>query len=184
MQRNLLLILAAVSAAIAAPNPVPQASCSIQKVNQCISQKLGFDAKILERGDNFGGVWYWNCYPGARVGSEWPFYQFDIPEAYESWTFSERFPDHNELRCYIDQLDNVLNLRKHTIFNVKVIEAIFDAAAAQWTVCTAPGRRITSKYLILATGLLYKEYLPDLPGLATYKEIVEYSASYPLDLIL
>lgn len=38
MRRNLLLILAAVSAAIAAPNPAPQASCSIQKVNQCISQ--------------------------------------------------------------------------------------------------------------------------------------------------
>ncbi|RSL85564.1 hypothetical protein CEP52_016112 [Fusarium oligoseptatum] len=147
-------------------------------------RKLGFDARILERGDDFGGVWYWNRYPGARVDSEWPFYQLNIPEAYESWTFSERFPDHNELRRYINHIDKVLNLRKDTIFDAKVIKATFDAAAAEWTVCTASGLCISSKYLILATGLLHKEYVPDLPGLATYKGRVEHSASYPQDLIL
>ncbi|RTE81792.1 hypothetical protein BHE90_003693 [Fusarium euwallaceae] len=147
-------------------------------------RKLGFDARILERGDDFGGVWYWNRYPGARVDSEWPFYQLNIPEAYESWTFSERFPDHNELRRYIYHLDKVLNLRKDTIFNAKVIKATFDAAAAEWTVSTASGLCISSKYLILATGLLHKEYVPDLPGLTTYKGRVEHSASYPQDLIL
>lgn len=38
MQASVLLILTAVTAALAAPKPSPQASCSIEKVNQCVSQ--------------------------------------------------------------------------------------------------------------------------------------------------
>lgn len=28
----------------------------------------GFNVKLVESGTDFGGVWYWNRYPGARVG--------------------------------------------------------------------------------------------------------------------
>nr|XP_036580421.1 uncharacterized protein CTRU02_09651 [Colletotrichum truncatum]KAF6788333.1 hypothetical protein CTRU02_09651 [Colletotrichum truncatum] len=38
MQLNFFVVLAAVSAVMAAPNPVPQTSCSIAKVNECIKQ--------------------------------------------------------------------------------------------------------------------------------------------------
>ena len=31
---------------------------------------LGFKVKLFEAGSESGGVWYWNCYPGARVDSE------------------------------------------------------------------------------------------------------------------
>lgn len=44
-------------------------------------RKLGLHAKIFEAGSQLGGVWYWNQYPGARVDSEWPMYQLNIPEA-------------------------------------------------------------------------------------------------------
>lgn len=33
---------------------------------------LGFDVKLLEMGGDYGGVWYWNRYPGARVDSTIP----------------------------------------------------------------------------------------------------------------
>ena len=32
-------------------------------------RKLGLDTKVFETGSDFGGVWYWNRYPGARVVS-------------------------------------------------------------------------------------------------------------------
>lgn len=38
MQASIALILTVVTAALAAPKPSPQASCSIEKVNQCVSQ--------------------------------------------------------------------------------------------------------------------------------------------------
>jgi phytoene dehydrogenase-like protein len=61
-------------------------------------RKLGLKTKIFEAGSDLGGTWYWNRYPGARVDSEWPFYQLSIPEVYGTFNFHERFPDHRELR--------------------------------------------------------------------------------------
>ncbi len=29
-------------------------------------RKLGYNVKVFEAGSDIGGVWYWNCYPGAR----------------------------------------------------------------------------------------------------------------------
>ena len=36
----------------------------------------GFDTRVYEKGSSFGGIWYWNCYPGARVDTDSPVYQF------------------------------------------------------------------------------------------------------------
>lgn len=61
-------------------------------------RKLGLNAKVFEAGSDLGGTWHWNRYPGARVDSEWPYYQLDIPEVYDTFKFTERFPDHREIR--------------------------------------------------------------------------------------
>ena len=28
-------------------------------------RKLGYNVKVFEAGSDIGGIWYWNCYPGA-----------------------------------------------------------------------------------------------------------------------
>jgi cation diffusion facilitator CzcD-associated flavoprotein CzcO len=38
-------------------------------------RKLGFRVRLFEAGSKLGGIWYWNCYPGARVDTEVPVYQ-------------------------------------------------------------------------------------------------------------
>jgi cation diffusion facilitator CzcD-associated flavoprotein CzcO len=35
-----------------------------------LRDKLGLNAKVIERGAGVGGTWYWNRYPGARCDSE------------------------------------------------------------------------------------------------------------------
>ncbi|KAK0113633.1 hypothetical protein ONS95_013878 [Cadophora gregata] len=42
-------------------------------------RQLGLSVKLIEAGSDFGGVWHWNRYFGARVDSEAPFYQLSIP---------------------------------------------------------------------------------------------------------
>jgi len=53
---------------------------------------LGFSARVVEAGDDVGGTWYWNRYPGARcdVESLAYCYSFD-PELMEEWTWRERY---------------------------------------------------------------------------------------------
>ena len=31
--------------------------------------KLGYNVKVFEAASDIGGIWYWNCYPVARVDS-------------------------------------------------------------------------------------------------------------------
>jgi len=143
-------------------------------------RKLGLNTKVFESGHDFGGVWFWNRYPGARVDSEWPYYQLNIPEAYRDWQFTERFPGHKELRAYCAHLDKVLDLRKDVQFNAHVVDARWDDGT--WTLKTDQGHIAKSKYLILCTGLLHRRHIPDFPGLSTYQGVIHHTGFWPEDM--
>ncbi|KAM0720984.1 hypothetical protein Q7P37_003269 [Cladosporium fusiforme] len=145
-------------------------------------RKLGMKVKCFEGAGGYGGTWYWNRYPGARVDSETPFYQLNIPEVYKDWNFTERFADHTELRRYFDHCDKVLDLSKDTTFNARVNDASWDEVTGTWTVKTESGHSANCKYLFLATGSLHRKYTPDLPGLKDFKGTLVHSGEYPQDL--
>lgn len=145
-------------------------------------RKLGLNVKIFEAGDGFGGTWHWNRYPGARVDSEFPFYQLSIPEVYDTWTFKERFPDHRELRKYFAHADKVLGLSKDTHFNSRVVDASWDEETAEWTVKTEQGLVAKARFLLLCSGLLHQRHLPDFPGLHDFKGQIYHSSHCPEDL--
>jgi cation diffusion facilitator CzcD-associated flavoprotein CzcO len=119
-----------------------------------------------------------NRYPGARVDSECPFYQLNIPEVYRDWHFSQRFSDHTELRQYMAHVDKVLGLRKDTYFHARVNDATWDASAKLWTVKTLQGHTARAKYLVSCTGLLHRTYTPNFPGLKDYKGDIYHSGAW------
>lgn len=147
-------------------------------------RKQGLAAKIFEAGNDFGGTWYWNQYPGARVDSEFPFYQLNIPEVWKTWRFTQRFPHQHELRDYFQHVDKVCQLRKDTYFNTRVVVATWDEETGRWTVHTDSGRVARPKYLVVASGSLDKPYIPDFPGLADFKGEIYHSRSWPKDVNL
>ena len=142
-------------------------------------RKSGLNVQGFEAGSDLGGVWYWNRYPGARVDSETPFYQLSIPEVYNTWNFSKRFPDHVELRRYMAHIDKVLDLKKDIQFNARVNSATFDTEKARWTVTTEAGHTATCKYLMLCCGVLHRRYIPDFVGLSDYKGEIHHSGFWP-----
>lgn len=120
--------------------------------------------------------------PGARVDSETPYYQLSIPEVYNTWNFSCRFPDHVELRKYCQHIDKTLNLSNNFKFNSKVVSCEFNIAQSKWTIKTDTGHVAVCKYLILATGLLHKRHSPDWSGLKDYKGTLHHSSFWPEDV--
>ncbi|KAK4565809.1 hypothetical protein LTR86_003658 [Recurvomyces mirabilis] len=144
-------------------------------------RKLGMSVKCFESGSDFGGVWYWNRYPGARVDSELPFYQLNIPEVYRDWSFTQRFSDHTELRRYMAHIDKVLGLRRDAYFNARVNDARWDESSGKWTVKTLQGHVAKAKYLVSCTGLLHRTYTPNFEGLPSYKGEVYHSGAWPED---
>jgi cation diffusion facilitator CzcD-associated flavoprotein CzcO len=112
------------------------------------------------------------------VGSEVPFYSLSVPEVYESWEFTERYPGHQELRDYFKHVDDVLDLSKDVYFDTVVVEAKYHTEEAKWHVRTKDGRQAIATYLICATGSSYKKHLPEFDGLGKYKDQLIRSAAY------
>ncbi|TQN69067.1 Baeyer-Villiger monooxygenase [Colletotrichum shisoi] len=142
-------------------------------------RKQGFAAHIVEAGSALGGVWHWNSYPGARVDSETPYYQLSVREVWKDWTWTERFPGHEEIKRYFRHIDNVLDISKDVSYNTVVVGADFDTKTARWIIETDTGRRITSQFLITATGSSIKRHEPEFPGKVSFKGTVVHSASWP-----
>lgn len=73
-------------------------------------RQLGLRCMVIEAGSDFGGTWYWNRYPGARVDSHIPIYELALPELWQEWTWTEKFPGWKELQAYVHRALFVHNL--------------------------------------------------------------------------
>ena len=132
----------------------------------------------VSQASDFGGVWHYNRYPGARVDSETPFYQLNIPAVYRTFDFTQRFPDHRELRRYMKHIDSTLNLRKDVSFNSRVNSCTWDKNQSMWEVGTENGKRAQARWLILCTGLLHRRFVPEWDGAQEYKGILCHSTGW------
>ncbi|KAG9311543.1 cyclohexanone monooxygenase [Chiua virens] len=145
-------------------------------------RELGFECKLIEAGSNFGGVWYWNTYPGARVDSAIPTYEFSFPELWKGWSWSERFPGQKELQAYFEYVDEKFDLRKDCRFDSSVKQAHWDDQQHIWHV-TSDGKqgvyKTAARYLILCTGFGSKPYIPKLKGLETFNGVWSHTARWP-----
>lgn len=132
-------------------------------------RQQGLNVHVFEAGSYLGGVWYWNTYPGARVDSEVPYYQYSIPEVWRKWNWSERFPSGDELKEYFKFVDKTLDLSKDISYSTVIVDARYDESAAEWTVTTDNGLKAVCKYFICATGSCYKAHYPDFENLDKFQ---------------
>ncbi|GAM84112.1 hypothetical protein ANO11243_021040 [Dothideomycetidae sp. 11243] len=140
---------------------------------------LGLKCKIFEAGTDLGGIWHWNCYPGARVDTEVPIYEYSLPQVWKDWYWTERFPGFAELRAYFDHVDKVLDIRKDVAFNTRVVGAHFDKNSKVWQVKADDGRISRTQFLILASGLASQRYWPEWKGLDTFQGELYHSSFWP-----
>lgn len=142
-------------------------------------RREGFSVHAFEAGSSLGGVWHWNTYPGARVDSEIPYYQFSLPEVWRTWNWSERFPGGDELRDYFKHVDKCLDLSKDITYSANVISAEYDESRAKWTVTTENGHEAVCKYLICATGSSFKPHWPNFKNLSKFQGQLIHSTRWP-----
>jgi cation diffusion facilitator CzcD-associated flavoprotein CzcO len=142
-------------------------------------RKLGYSVKVFEAGDDFGGIWYWNCYPGARVDSEVPMYELSIEELWKDWTWTERFPGWKELRQYFHYADKKLDLSRDILFNTRVVSAEYNTDTDRWNVTTQDGKIVHPRFFILCTGFASKAYLPEFEGLDTFEGFCSHTGKWP-----
>jgi cation diffusion facilitator CzcD-associated flavoprotein CzcO len=124
----------------------------------------GFKCKVVDSACDYGGIWYWHRYPGARCDTDLPHYAFSDPELYTKWRWTQRFPGSAELQDYFAFVADQWDLRKDTYFNTKVIAAAWDDEDEQWHIATDTGKRFHAKFFLLSTGIAARRYVPDWKG--------------------
>ncbi|MFW2332190.1 flavin-containing monooxygenase, partial [Ilumatobacter sp.] len=139
----------------------------------------GFSVRLVEASGGLGGVWQTNCYPGARVDSHVPNYEYSIEAVWLDWNWTERFPGRDEICRYFEHVDRVLDLGRDIDLETRVTRARFDEGSDTWTVTTDTGRTIEARFLIMCTGFASKPLVPDLRGLGEFGGDVHHTAAWP-----
>ena len=133
-------------------------------------REMGLSVQVFEVGEDVGGTWYWNRYPGARVDIESMAYSFSFSKELEQdWVWSEKYSPQPELLNYAQHVADRFDLKRNISFNTRVESAHFDDDNDQWLVTTQCGRRVRARYLVMATGVLSAAKTPDIAGRDSYK---------------
>lgn len=141
---------------------------------------LGLNVRVLEKGAGIGGTWYWNRYPGARCDSESYYYCYSFnKEIEQEWEWSERYPEHPEIRKYLNFVADKLDLKRDIQLETEVTSATFDDASNTWTVQTAGGETFQAPFLITAVGCLSTANVPKFKGLESFKGQWYHTGTWP-----
>jgi acetone monooxygenase (methyl acetate-forming) len=146
-------------------------------------REQGLKVRALEAGDNVGGTWYWNRYPGARVDSQSHVYQYWFSrELNDEWNWSERFPAQPEVERYLNFVADRFDLRKDIQFETRVTAASYDEAARRWSITTDKGETLQAQYLISCAGMLSAPLIPLFAGQDEFKGRIFHTARWPKEL--
>ncbi|MBV8704246.1 MAG: NAD(P)/FAD-dependent oxidoreductase, partial [Acetobacteraceae bacterium] len=143
-------------------------------------REQGLKGRALEAGDNVGGTWYWNRYPGARVDSQSHVYQYWFSrELNNDWEWSERFPAQPETERYLNFVADRFDLRRDIQFKTRVAAAGYDEASKRWSITTDKGETLRAQYLISCAGMLSEPLTSLFPGQDEFKGRILYTARWP-----
>jgi cation diffusion facilitator CzcD-associated flavoprotein CzcO len=140
----------------------------------------GLRVRVFEVGDDVGGTWYWNRYPGARCDVESIEYSYSFDEdLQQEWNWTERFAAQPEILSYAQHVAHRFDLRGDITFNTRVLGAQFDDATNSWTVATSGGTQTTCRFLISAVGCLSSTNVPTIAGVDSFGGQVLHTGAWP-----
>ena len=143
-------------------------------------RKHGFTTRVFERGDDVGGTWYWNRYPGARCDVESMQYSYSFDEELQQeWHWSEKYSSQPEILAYIQHVSERFDLSKDITFDTSVTAGRFDETANRWTIETDKGETLTAQFLIMATGCISTANMPNIVGIDDFKGNIYHTGNWP-----
>jgi cation diffusion facilitator CzcD-associated flavoprotein CzcO len=125
------------------------------------------DVRILEKGGDFGGTWYWNRYPGAQCDTASMVYMPLLEET--GHMPSEKYCHAPEILEHCQRIGKQFGLYDGALFHTQVTDLEWDDGRRVWIVRTNRGDEFTTQFLGMGTGPLHLPKLPGIPGLETFQ---------------
>ncbi|MFT7503810.1 MAG: cation diffusion facilitator CzcD-associated flavoprotein CzcO [Gammaproteobacteria bacterium] len=124
------------------------------------------DIRIIEKGGDFGGTWYWNRYPGAQCDTASFVYMPLLEET--GHMPSEKYCKGPEILEHCRRIGEHFDLYEKAIFSTEVTSVDWDEAASRWIIKTNRGDEMRAKFIAMGTGPLHRPKLPGIPGIDTF----------------
>ena len=125
------------------------------------------DFRIIEKGGDFGGTWYWNRYPGIACDIESYVYLPLLEEV--GYVPKENYSRGAEIFAHCQAIGRTFDLYRGALFRTKVTELRWDEGLTRWIVSTDRQDVLRARFVVLANGSLQKPKLPGIPGLESFR---------------
>lgn len=125
------------------------------------------DVRIIEKGGDFGGTWYWNRYPGAQCDTASFIYMPLLEET--GHMPSEKYAHAPEILAHCQNIGRHFGLYDNALFHTRVTALEWDEDASRWNIETDRGDKFTAQFIGMGTGPLHVPKLPGIPGIEDFK---------------
>src|SRR3954447_5667003 len=125
------------------------------------------DVRIVEKGGDFGGTWYWNRYPGAQCDTASMVYMPLLEET--GHMPSEKYAHAPEILAHCQRIGKQYGLYANALFHTEVTSLDWDEAKSRWTIRTNRGDVFTAQFVGMGTGPLHVPKLPGIAGIESFK---------------
>ena len=125
------------------------------------------DIRLIEKGGDVGGTWYWNRYPGAACDVESYVYLPLLEEV--GYVPSEKYAHAPEILSHSRAIAEKYDVYRNACFQTEVIQMDWDDESARWIVSTNRGDRMRARFVCMANGPLHRPKLPGIPGVSSFQ---------------
>ena len=125
------------------------------------------DIRIIEKGGDFGGTWYWNRYPGAQCDIESYIYLPLLEET--GYMPKEKYSFAPEILAHARAIGERYDLYRNACFQTEVTAMRWDDAERRWIIETSRGDAMQAQFVAMSNGPLNRPKLPGIPGVGSFR---------------
>jgi cyclohexanone monooxygenase len=125
------------------------------------------DVRIIEMGGDFGGVWYWNRYPGIQCDNDAYCYMPLLEEL--NCVPTQKFADGAEIYEHCRRIGRHFGLYESALFSTEVRSLRWDGAIKRWRIRTNRGDDLRARFVVMAAGFAHRPKLPGVPGIQSFR---------------
>ncbi|MDD9932361.1 MAG: NAD(P)/FAD-dependent oxidoreductase [Myxococcales bacterium] len=133
----------------------------------------------IDSAGDFGGVWYWNRYPGIQCDNDAYCYMPLLEET--GYMPTQKYADGTEIQAHAKRIVEKFGLDEGALFHTLVRGVQWDAGLERYRITTNRGDDIRARFVVMAAGPLNRPKLPGIPGIDDFKGHTFHTARWDYD---
>ena len=120
----------------------------------------------IDHAGDFGGVWYWNRYPGIQCDNDAYCYLPLLEET--GFMPTKKFSDGWEIQAYTRLIAERFGFQSKALFHTVITGLRWNEPSRRWQIETNRGDKIRARFVVMASGVLNMPKLPGVEGIERF----------------